>query len=209
MRIFVCAAVCVLAVAVNAASAEGQDAPGGQAARGVEFGVKAGITSATLSVSGLPGFEPDAGIGMLGGAWVSAGRDTLRLQMELTFGTRRFSSASPIGDIKVSSRALDVPVFVVGRWRPNSRTRPLLFAGPYVSFISGSTQTIGSTRADIDDQIKGADAGVAIGAGLEIGAGRGAAVLDVRYALGMRDLSEASETTFKSRALMVSFGYRF
>lgn len=208
MRILVCVAVCV-AGALNAAPAQGQGTERGPETRRVEAGVKVGIASATLSLSGLPGFEPDAGVGMVGGAWISGGRDALRLQMELIVGMRRFSSASPIGDIDVSSRALDLPVLIVGRWRKDSRTRPLLFAGPYVSFVSGSTQTIGSTKTDIDDQIKGADAGAVVGAGLEIGAGRGAAVLDVRYAFGLRDLSEATETTFKSRALMVSFGYRF
>lgn len=200
MRRLVCAAVCALAPIVSAASASAQ---------GVEGGIKAGITSATLSVTGLPEFEPEASVGMLVGGWVSGGKENVRIQAEVMFTTRRFSSASPVGDIDVSARAMDVPVLVVGRWRQGSRTRPLLFGGPYVAFIAKATQTIGSTKTDIGDDIKGADVGALLGLGVEIGAGRGAVVLETRFTFGFRDLSEASETTFKSRALMASFGYRF
>lgn len=208
MRIFVCAALGVLAVAVNVSSAQGQTQAGGDDRR-VEAGVKAGITYANLSISGLPGFDPEAGVGMLAGGWVSAGRERVRLQAEVLFAPRRFSAASPVGDIEVSSRAIDVPVLVVGRFRQAGRIRPLLFAGPYVSFISRVTQTIASTETDIDDDIKDVDTGAVLGFGVEVEAGRGAMVIDARYAFGMRDLSEAAESTFKSRSLMLSFGYRF
>jgi Outer membrane protein beta-barrel domain len=200
MRILVCTAVCAAAFIISAASASAQ---------GVEGGLKAGITSATLSVTGLPGFDPDANVGMLAGGWVSGGKESVRVQAEVLFTSRRFSSASPFGDIDVSSSAVDVPVLVVGRWRQGSRTRPLLLAGPYVAFIVKSTQTVGATKTDIGDQIKGTDLGALLGLGVEIAARRGAVVLETRFAVGLRDLSEASETTFKSRTVMVSFGYRF
>lgn len=200
MRILVCAVVCALVGVAGASPA---------AAQGVEGGVKAGITSATLSITGLEGFESSANVGMLAGAWVSVGNKNLRLQPELIFTTRRLTLASPFGDIGVSSRTVDVPVLVVGRWRADARTRPLLFAGPSFAFISGVTQAMGSTETDISDQIKNVDAGIVIGGGAEIGVRRGAIVLDARFSLGLRDLSEASETTFKSRTVMASFGYRF
>jgi hypothetical protein len=206
MRILVSGAVCVLAVTAGAASAQDQ---GTQDGRGVQGGVKVGMTSTTLSVTGLEGFDPQADIGVLAGGWVSAGRGIARMQAELFFSTRRFSSPSPAGDIEVSSRAFDVPILLMTRWRPDGRVHPLLFGGPYVAFISRTTQTVGSTKTDLDEQIKGVDAGALVGLGVEAGTGRGAVVLEVRYALGMRDLSEAAETTFKSRAFMASFGYRF
>lgn len=200
MRILVCAGVCAAALISDAAIATAQ---------GVEGGLKAGITASTLSVTGLPGFEPAADAGLLLGGWVSGGGDRLRIQVEVLATTRRFTLASPFGNIAVSSRVVDVPVLVVGRWRAGSRTRPLLFAGPSLAFIAGVTQTVGATTTDIDDQIKGADVGAVAGAGVEIAARRGAVVLETRVSLGFRDLSEASETTFKSRTAMVSVGYRF
>jgi len=200
MRIFVCAAVCVLTTAGSAAPARAQ---------GVEGGVKGGITSSTLSVTGLPGFEPESKVGALGGAWLSAGRDTVRLQVELLFATRKFSAPSPGGDIEVSSRGVDVPVLGVMRWRPEQRARPLLFAGPYVTFISSPKQAVGGVETDLDSEIKNADVGAVFGLGVEVRAGRGAIVLDTRFAFGFRDLSESSDTTFKSRTVMASIGYRF
>lgn len=200
MRILVCAVVCVSAIAAATVPAFAQT---------VEGGVRIGVTSNTIAVSGLPGFEPQADMGLLGGGWISFGRERVRVQTELNFATMRFSLASPVGTIGVSSRAVDVPVLVVGRWRSASRTRPFAFGGPYFRFLSGVTQSLNSVETDISDQIKNTDAGAVVGGGVEIGAGKGAVVLDARFTFGLRDVSEAAETTFKPRVFMASFGYRF
>jgi hypothetical protein len=200
MRILVCAGVCVVTLTAGAASAFAQR---------VEAGLKAGITSSTVSASGLEGFDPEVGIGVLVGGWVSVGTERVRLQPELTVATRRLSSPSPVGTVDLSSRFVDVPILVVTRWRTDRRTRPLLFGGPFLAFISNSTQTIGGIESDLDAQLKGTDAGVLLGAGLDIGARRGAVVLDTRVAWGLRNLSEIDGATLKSRTVMVSFGYRF
>jgi hypothetical protein len=199
--------MCVAMVAVPALAA----AQAGQAQeeRRVEGGVKAGVTTANLSVSGLPGFEPESGTGAMGGGWISFGRDRVRVQTELTFGTRRFSSPSPIGDIEVSARVVEIPVLILGRWRPGARTRPQLFGGPSFGLLSRVTQTVGSTETDIDDEIRDTDIGFVFGGGVEIGAGRGAVVIDARYTHGLRDVSESSVTSFKLRTWAFSFGYRF
>jgi hypothetical protein len=198
MRVLVCAGVSALVLVVNAASALAQD-----------IGIKAGLTSATLSVTGLQGFDPDAAIGVLVGGWLSMGRETVRLQPEVVFTTRRFSAPSPGGDIEVSSRVLDVPVLLMTRWRPGGRVHPLLFGGPYFAFIFDPTQTVGGVETDLSSQIESTDWGMGAGGGVEIDAAGGALVLETRFTWGLRDLSAASETTFKSRTAMASFGYRF
>ena len=200
MRILVSAAVCVVTLAAGAASA---------VAQGIEGGLKLGITSSKVSATGLEGFDPDASIGVLAGGWVSVGRDRVRLQPELLVTTRRFSSPSPEGTVDVSSRVVDVPILLLSRWRTDQRTRPLLFGGPYFAFIGKTTQTIGGVESDLDSLLTGADAGVLLGAGVEVGARRGAVVLETRVTIGLRNLSEADEVTFKSRTVMASFGYRF
>ena len=178
-------------------------------AQRVEGGLKVGITSSTVSASGLEGFDPEADIGMLAGGWVSLGSERVRLQPELIVTTRRLSSPSPMGTVELSSRTVEVPVLVVTRWRTDRRTRPQLFGGPYLAFLSNSTQTIAGVESDLDSQLKDTDAGVLLGAGLEIGARRGAVVLDTRIAIGLRNLSEIAGATLESRTVMVSFGYRF
>jgi hypothetical protein len=208
MRKLVCAIVCNVALLVTPVVALGQTAPV-QDTRRLEAGVKLGVTSSDLSVTGLPGFAPDAGIGAAGGGWVSVGRESVRFQTEITYGGRRFSSPSPAGDIEVSARVIEVAVLVVGRWRSTTRTRPMLYGGPSFGFLSSVTQTVGSARTNIDSDIKDVDIGAVGGGGLEISAGRGAVVLDARYTHGFRDVSESTVTSFKLRTFMMSFGYRF
>jgi hypothetical protein len=200
MRILVSAGVCFVTLTAGAACAFAQQ---------VEGGLKVGITSSTVSATGLEGFDSDAGIGVLAGGWVSVGRERVRLQPELLVTTRRFSTPSPEGTVDVSSRLVEVPVLLLSRWRTDQRTRPLLFGGPYFAFIGKATQTIGGVESDLDAQLKGADAGVLLGGGIEVGAHRGAIVLETRVTIGLRNLSEIDDVTFKSRTVMASFGYRF
>ena len=203
MRILVCAGVCVAAVVGAARPAWAQD----EGAASV--GIKAGMTSSTLAVTGLSGFEPKRGSGMLAGGFVTIGKGVVRVQPELIIATKNFSAATPIGTIDVDSRSVDVPVLLVARMNREGRVRPLLFAGPYFAFISKATQRVDEVETDIKDQLTGTDSGVVFGAGLDIAAGRGAVLIDVRYALGLKDISESSTTTFKSRTWMFSLGYRF
>jgi hypothetical protein len=160
-------------------------------------------------VTGLAGFEPTRKTGMLGGGFLTFGRSKFKVQPEVTITTRHFSSPSPFGAIDVATRSVDVPVLFVVRGGSAGRVHPLLFAGPYVSFISSVTQTVGGVDTDIDSQIKGTDAGVVIGIGLEVDAGRGAFVMDVRYGLGLKNLSETAGVSFKSRTFLASVGFRF
>ncbi len=200
MRILVCAFVCAAGLLAGAQPLRAQE---------VSVGVKVGVTSATLSVTGLGGFDPQRGTGVLAGGFVSVGGKMVRVQPEVFVTTRNFSAASAIGQIDVASRTVDVPVLFVARLRQDGRVHPMLLAGPFLSVISKSTQTVDGVETDIKPQLTDTDMGAVFGLGMEIAAPRGALVVDVRYALGFKDLSVSSETTFKSRTLMASFGYRF
>jgi hypothetical protein len=179
-------------------------------AQSVEGGVKAGVTFSSLSVTGLPGFEAHRGAGAGGGGWISFGRERVRVQPEVLVTTRHFSFTSPIGDLDIAARSVDVPVLIVARLgSTDGRVRPIVFGGPYVAFLHRATQTLGSTTTDLDSMLKDAEAGVTFGAGLEIGAARGALVIDARVSIGLSNVSENAETSFKSRGGMVAVGYRF
>lgn len=201
MRILVWAGVCALVLTATVESAFAQ---------GVEVGIKGGMTSATVTTKGISGFDPGARIGGLFGGWVSFGGDLLRIQPELFWIRRRFASpVQPTGKIAFTADAVDLPVLVVARFRSGEKARPSLFAGPFVSFISNATQTFAGVKTDLDAQIKSSDAGVTFGFGVDVGAGRGALVIDTRFAVGLRDISEPAETRIATRAFMASFGYRF
>jgi opacity protein-like surface antigen len=167
-----------------------------------------GVTSTTLAVTGDL-LDPQRGSGFLAGAFVRFGSKVVRVQPEVMVTTRNFSSSTPFGTIDVSSRTIDIPVLVVARLRPEMRVHPLLSAGPYLSFLTKSTQTLGGVESDLDDELKDQDAGFVVGLGLEIDARRGAFVLEGRYTHGLKNLSLVSGSTFKSRTVMASIGYRF
>lgn len=199
LRILLTAVVCVLGLSLGSSAF----------AQVVEGGIKVGATSSTLSLTGAPELGPGAKGGILGGGWIGAGGSAARVHAELLIATKNLAIDSPIGPIDVASRTVEVPVLFVARLRPDARVRPLIVAGPFLSFISKVTQTVAGTTSDIKDELKGTDAGFVIGGGLEIGATKGAIVLDVRYAFGLKDISVATDTTFKSRTIMASIGYRF
>jgi hypothetical protein len=179
-------------------------------AQGIEVGVKAGMTSATISPKGIPGLDPGARIGGLAGGWISFGGDLFRLQPEVFWIRRRFESpVQPTGKIAFTADAIDLPVLLVARFRSGEKARPSLFAGPFFSFISDVTQTFNGVKTDLTPQIKATDSGVTFGFGVDVAAGRGAMVVDTRLAIGLRDISEPAATRIYTRAFMASIGYRF
>ena len=91
MRILVCAFVCAAGLIAGAQPLRAQD---------VSAGVKVGVTSSTLSVSGLDGFDPQRATGVLAGGFVSVGGKIVRVQPEVFVTTRKFSAASAAGQIR-------------------------------------------------------------------------------------------------------------
>lgn len=179
------------------------------AAQEVSAGIRIGVTSATVSVEGLTGFEPEARTGVQGGVWLTLGGRTVRLQPELIVSTRKFLGGTPAGDVSVKSTVIEVPVLLAARGNADGKVHPLLLVGPSLSFIRNPTQTFGGVETNIDDQLKGTDAGLVIGGGLEVDVTRGALVFDVRYVFGLKNIATAADTTFKTRAWLASVGYRF
>jgi len=199
MRIFVCAGVCA-AVLGSAGAAHAQGTISG--------GFKAGVAAASLRTTGVP-FDASAGAGISAGGFVSVGGRVVRFQPELLFTVRRFTLSDATVSLQIRARAVEIPLLVTVHARPARRAHPFLLAGPTVTFIGTVTQTAGGNRVDISDQIRTVDAGWAFGGGVEIGARRGAVVIDVRLTRGLRDLSVDPGTTFKSRSVMAHLGYRF
>lgn len=178
-------------------------------AQTVTAGLKLGLTSSTVAVEGVPGLETSARRGVQGGGWITIGGGTIRLQPELLISNRKFVGETPGGEVSISSRVIDVPVLLSVRGNSGGKVHPTFAAGPYLSFISSTTQTFGGVETNIDDQLKGTDAGAMIGAGLEVDVTRGALVVDVRYVLGLRNIATTDGVTYKSRSWLASVGYRF
>ncbi len=111
-----------------------------------------------------------------------------------------------IGDIKMQEGYVEIPVLFkvsfpgTGRdWKPN------LCAGPYVAFLVGAK--LGET--DVKDQLNSTDAGLVVGAGVDIEAvAEQSLSLEFRYSIGFTkvtaDDSEAFNNGFQ---ILLGYGY--
>lgn len=192
----VCAATLVLAVPAPAQT--------------VSAGVKGGVVAGRLNVDGAGAFDTTADAAATAGGFVAVeiGR-RLRVQLEVLYAERRFGSSGLPVELAVRSRGVDVPLLLQVVAPPTRRIRPMAYAGPYVAAISSVRQTASGQSADISDQINDVDAGVTIGGGVEVSAGRGAIVVEARASLGLKELNEAPPPEFRSRAFGLLLGYRF
>lgn len=194
--------VCAAAVAVLAWGATAS-------AQGVEFGVKGGLVRTTLATSGVGQFDTSARSGAtVGVSLAMPAGSTWRFQPEVLFGSLQFGVEGTPAEVTVSGRAVEVPLLVHARFG-GGRAHPLIYAGPQLTFISGVTQSTDGFEEDISDQVANVDVGLAVGAGLESDAGRGAVTVEARFNWGLRNVNENENPGFKSRAFQLLFGYRF
>ena len=174
------------------------------------WGFKGGVNGGSIVVSGAERFDtrPDLG----GAAGVFAGFSigpTLRLQPEVAFSARHFTSSDFPLNLRVDARAVEIPVLLVRRFNVDRRAQPVLLGGPQINIITKTTQTFGSTKSDITNDFRTADVGVTFGGGAEIVAGRGALSIEGRVNFGLRDLSISETTSTRSRNIVALIGYRF
>ena len=183
---------------------------GPAAAQSVDGGIKAGIVAGRLSLEGAGGFDTSARTGATGGGFVTFGLGRhWRLQLEALYAERRFRSSGLPIEIAVRSRGVEVPLLLQVAAPTGRRVRPLAFAGPQVSVVSAVRQTVGGASTDISDSVADLDVAATAGVGLEIGAGRGAVVVDGRVVFGLRELNQAPPPDYRSRAFTLLVGYRF
>jgi hypothetical protein len=180
------------------------------AAGDITFGVKAGVNIASIDASGAGAFEttgdPRAAADVFLGVAIGKG---FSFQPELLLTTARFSAADPDLPLSVSSRLIAVPLLLHFKAPGDRRLRVVLFAGPQLSRLSGVTQTFAGVETSIDDEVKDLDVGATFGGGVEVAAGSGAWVFDVRVTLGLTNVNEAGEPAFRSRAFLAMAGYGF
>jgi hypothetical protein len=182
-------------------------APGTASAQ-VQWAVKGGYVAASIATDDAVEIDSDPGGALGGSIALDLGRG-VRFEPEILFTTRRFSSSGVAVPFAVSARAIEIPLlFHVGF--PQGRTvRALLSAGPLVGVITNVTQIENSIESDVSDNVERIDAGIAVGGGVEISAGRGVLVIEVRSSIGLRQLNKTADPELKSRALFTLIGVRF
>jgi len=93
-------------------------------------------------------------------------------------------------------------------WNLSGALSPHVAAGPQLAFIGRTRQSFGGVETDVSDDVRDVDFELLLGAGLGMRAGRGRVTLELRHAIGLRNVDE-TENEIKVRSLQVLVGYQF
>jgi hypothetical protein len=184
-----------------------------------QFGVRLGPSASVVTFE--PATHGDYGrrIAAGGGGFVVLPvRGRLALQLEALISPRGAKLYEPEEDMTgtVILTYVDVPVLLRVNG-PAFGDRSLhLFAGPYAGIRAGATRQVAAShrgitsgiRTDMRDETERFEAGLTMGAGLEVGP---RFVLDGRYSAGLTPLNRDRRDGFRirNRALSFTAGLRF
>jgi hypothetical protein len=158
------------------------------------------ITS-TISESAKAGFQI--------GAFVRFGTKTY-IQPELLYsvrgGTTTFvNTAKDLvqGNYKMST--MDIPVLVGVKALSLPLVKVRAYAGPVASFIMSKELTVNGVKESIDDiKLKNAIWSATVGAGVDVLM----FTVDLRYEIGLNNISDITGTTMKNNVFNVSVGWK-
>ncbi len=211
-------------------------------AQSVSFGPRVGVNLATLNASGgddnlreefndAVGYTSGAQLGAVVNFGIS---DMFSFQPELLYSQRGFeasgeiSEEEPIGEVNIKSQMNYLELPILGKVSFGGESlKGFVTAGPSVGYwMSGKTKYsfMGEEEAEdyeFSDDFEGGvkenrlDLGASIGIGLAYRLGPGALNLDVRYGLGISDISKYEndrpndESKGTHRTLGISLAYLF
>jgi Outer membrane protein beta-barrel domain len=188
------------------------------AAASVDFGLKGGLSLSNITWSSG---DVDATSLMkpVFGAFVAFNLGPVfAIQPEVYYWTGGAKSEDVFGEdvveMQLKFNYIHVPLLAKLRFGSGS-VKPMLFAGPAVSFLTTAKEVIyvnGVLEEDMDvkEFLKSTDVSAVIGTGLEFAMGKLLLILDARYNLGFANIdAKSSETTMKNKAWMFMLGVGF
>ncbi len=110
---------------------------------------------------------------------------------------------------------IHVPVLAKVHLVKEGKIRPILFAGPAVSFLTKAVEKfyedgVLEEEMDVKEFLKSTDISAVFGGGLEFYLNKIMLVLDVRYNLGFTNINnKGEETSIKNKAIMIMAGIGF
>jgi len=186
-----------------------------------DSGLKAGLASSTMSISGDAGFMPDlksvTGF-MIGGYLTLPVAGNLSIQPEALYvqkGAKYVESFAGEG-VEASMRIdyIEVPVLARLEFPSASALTPIVYAGPYAAFKVSAKNKItaaGYSQEETLEGVKSTDFGLAFGGGLEYDLGSMVLMLEVRYHLGLSATNDSDEdgVSLRNRTLEAGIGLGF
>ena len=197
-------------------------------AQGTMVGGKAGFNVSDLSFDAAPGEAIDTRTDFVGGGFVSFPvGDYFAIQPEVLYTRKGAKISDSEEDVEVEAKVdyVEIPVLLVARLMDqNSSTRPIVYAGPAVSFetkcefegsVEGVSASVDCDRlsevgGDEDIETKGTDFGLVFGGGVEFNAGSAVIILEGRYNVGLVDINDTTDDEeIKNRAFSFMAGVGF
>lgn len=194
-----------------------------------ELGVRAGIVRSHANISGLipwmdfrPINEFSAGIffsfDLIGGHLV--------LQPEINYAVKGFDAVEQDLGESISSiykiHYVEIPLLLCYKLPLKGRIIPGVLFGPYIGFPFKTMEVqiaFGETeKRELDDNLKNTDFGLVFGANVRYKIGTASLIVDVRYNLGLTNISKditevayefVEDDTIKNRSLAFTLGLGF
>jgi len=173
------------------------------------FGPKIGLNISKLSTD-VSAITTAAKSGLQIGAFVRLGNKTY-IQPELMFSGRGgiFETITPTKNGSVeqhfSLKTLDIPVLIGTKVINAPLAKLRIYAGPVASFVLSKSWRIGDIeQAEDDIKLKNAIWSATVGAGVDILM----LTLDVRYELGLNNISSDNISSVKNNMWNISLGWK-
>jgi len=163
------------------------------------FGIKAGINSTSVKVSDGEDYDSKIGFHVGGLAHIHISQH-FAVQPELVFSTQGGQDDGE--DFKLKLNYINVPVLAQYMFDGGFRIQ----TGPQIGFLTGAETKSDDVEVDVDDQIQSIDFSWAFGGSYLSPSGFG---VDVRYNLGISNISDISGFEAKNRVFQVGVFYQF
>jgi len=163
------------------------------------FGIKAGVNASSIKVSDGEDYDSKTGFHIGGLAHIHIARH-FAIQPELVFSTQGGQDDGE--DFKLKLNYINVPILAQYMFEGGFR----LQTGPQFGFLTGAEIKEGDVEVDIDDQIQSFDFAWTVGGSYLSPRGFG---VDVRYNLGISNISDNDGFEAKNRVFQVGLFYQF
>lgn len=185
------------------------------------YGVKGGLSLSQISFTGEGSSEGLANLAkpVFGAFFALNLGPALSIQPEVYYLKQGVARNQTLDDTEMRTvqvlSYIHVPVLARMRFMKGGKLKPVVFAGPAVSFLTTAVQSfyengVLGDEYDLKPFLKSTNFSVAFGGGLEYDMKKVILVFDIRYDLGLVDIDKASaETTMKTKAFLVMAGIGF
>jgi len=187
----------------------------GSAAADFEKGVKAGVNIATLSGDAVKDAKSVTGI--VGGVFLSVGFGPLAVEPDILFTQKGATFNQDVLGTAIKFTQdfsyIDIPVLLKYNIIPAGPVKPYIGAGPAVSFLMSAkskAEIAGATNTtDVKDALQSYDYSVVVDAGVTFSVAVLKLSADVRYAIGLADISKTSGVSTKNSVISILAGVAF